>query len=430
MSAAETISSETTALVVGALEKLAQQSVNIQDAHHVVEIEEQVRSSDEMVARKALLTQLQTSFLPSLQQQLADLMKSLNLSPSRIAPTPKLIDTLEIAFKLGNTLKDIGSSANTLAPCIVATHQKSSRIDEDYGVLKKFRCDALLSKINNLISHDLKKLFQAYLVFVRRGQFSIDNTTSSADESDVLHRRKQIIEKSEQVSNLIEGIVTWSRRSDFGVLQDEWEDQANKISQSLAKLTERMNSARRLLVEEIDAELDQPEPEINQAVDTRSETDVSDDSISYKFRIRSLVIYLMQLAVPLVKLCRLFFRKLITSTSKPPFTFGEKMCSADMKWFQQKACPIALDIGIILKTLYQIFDANALNGRIQHMKNVANQLIAHLDCSLVLLSFHLVPSTPLPAPENLFKSYFSPLRYEFRSAMDSFLNGLHSLERN
>jgi hypothetical protein len=384
-----------------------------------------------MDARKALLTRLQTSFLPSLQQQLADLMKSLDLTPSRIAPKPKLSDALAIAVKLGNTLTDIGSSANTLAPWVIATHQNSSRIDQDYGVLKQFRCDALLLKINDLISHDLKKLFQAYLVFLRRGQFSIDNTTSSGDESGVLHGRKQIIEKSDQVSKLIEGTIKWSGRSDFGVLQDEWEDQANKISQSLAKLTERMHSARRLLIEELDAELNQPEPDINHRVeDNRSDADLSDDSTSDKFRIRSLVIYLMHLALPLVKLCRVFFRKLINSTSKSPFTFGERMCSADMQWFQQQACPIGHDIGIILKTLYQLFDSNALNGQIQHVKNVANRLIGHLDCSLVLLSFHLVPSTPLPPSENLVKTHFSMLRYEFRSAMDLFLNGLHSLERN
>ncbi|KAH9441800.1 hypothetical protein Pst134EA_032290 [Puccinia striiformis f. sp. tritici] len=104
------------------------------------------QSTDELNALKARLHQMQKRFLPSLQQQLADILESVAPIGIREGTEPQRIDTLDIISGLGNTLEEISNFLNSIAVIVVNRLSDPHARDHDYEGLKKYRCRHLIGK--------------------------------------------------------------------------------------------------------------------------------------------------------------------------------------------------------------------------------------------------------------------------------------------
>jgi hypothetical protein len=393
-------------------------------------------STDDLEAGKAHLLQIQTSFLPSLRQQLADLMASLDPGALEKDPIPKSNHTLEIIQKIGHILNQISGSVNSF----VSMPPDEAKKDQDYGVLKEFRCHALVGKINGLIGGELRRLFFHYSVFISHWDFSDDHLTFSDDESDRVKLKKKSLEKTALSSQVIDSIIEWSSRSDFDILQDTWVPQVNSLSSDLEMVTRRINSTVHPK-EERDTIMGSPPgstyaswaPENNQGDDRdgRSEAGFSSDHEEDQSRNTPeipltplYIVELIQQTIPIIKLSRIFFNKIIsTPKGKPPFTFHSRISSADIACLQEEMAQISVCVTDIVELLCN-GNTQSLGRDTEQVSRCIQELSGHFDSALIMLGFHLIYKTPqpdLPQHENLFKTGFYSLRSHFRVA----LNNLH-----
>ncbi|KAI7957086.1 hypothetical protein MJO28_004181 [Puccinia striiformis f. sp. tritici] len=350
---------------------------------------EDTPSEDEVKARKDLLIEFEKSSLPSFRQQLSDLLESLDLKAQGTDPNPKLTEALEIVSKLELTLNQISSSVNDLYLAISAMGKKSIKIDQDHGVLKKIRLDSLLSKMTNLLTEEFSPLFTQYSEFISSGQFAHNEADFSEDQAEVTSNRDQIIERTAKIIEALDGAIVWLPRPDFGFLQDYWDFLPGQLSDNLSKFTERINAAKSL-----------------------------DGEPSDGFHTRARAVQLMQHAIPLLKFGRIFFQKLL---NKPPFTFGDHLCSFDLERFVWQAAPIGWDIITILDHLSDIYQGEDVKSNIDAVERFCDRVKGRFYYSLDFISSFLVPLDSALSSEEVFNDTFSTIRSEFPKAIDSFL---------
>ncbi|KAI9627094.1 hypothetical protein KEM48_010003 [Puccinia striiformis f. sp. tritici PST-130] len=104
-----------------------------------------VLPTEEIETQKALLAQVQTQLLPSLDTQLADLLESLDLSASATHPNPDFHDALGITSGIHSTFQTLRSCMTFLAPPHIYDYIVPLNDDEDRGAVKLFEIKAFLS---------------------------------------------------------------------------------------------------------------------------------------------------------------------------------------------------------------------------------------------------------------------------------------------
>ncbi|KAA1087393.1 hypothetical protein PGT21_030537 [Puccinia graminis f. sp. tritici] len=418
-------------------------------------------STDEVDDRKALLLQLQTCFLPSLKQQLADLLKSLDLADLSKDPKPKLLDILETVFRLGQTFKQINAFLYSMAGIAACSSQAHKKYDHDYGGVKEFRCHSLIEKINHLMSEHIWVLFKRHIPYILLR--SKDHPTRLNDRSDLIAHGRKLIDGIARSSNYIDTIIKSSKRSDFNILQDKWRGKSNDLNCLLKRIAVRINPTteeERLLIDAGLPEIpstskaiaddnhstntDQAEIDSNYqdtASDTDSSIDQEDDESdtscstcsSEESFLRSLLIKLAQSAIPLIKLVRILFNKLSNPISQVPFTIGLKMSSMDIESVQGELSSLNCSIHNILNDLLYMYDCEGIMDELKSVKMLRERLWRYFDSSLVLLCFYLVPSTgielELPISGNHSKTWFLELREQFYLATKVFDKALYEFEQ-
>ncbi|KAI9605061.1 hypothetical protein H4Q26_003032 [Puccinia striiformis f. sp. tritici PST-130] len=273
-------------------------------------------SLDELNALQELLIQMQTCLLPSLQQQITELLQSLDVADLENSPMPKVLDPLEIISRLGYTVENISAFLNAIGPIAVNLFQKPEEYDHAYGGLKKYRCRHLIEEINELETEET----------TRKLKILIGGIAKSTDAS-------------------INDVIEYIKKSDLGILQDEWRRYANDLDATLTVLSRRADLTKQYEQEPDCSDEDQsdgassstdgdnqdtndpsnPEKGVTKIPNDdreirldanftgdheadQSEATLSTDS-SGDYSIRPQIIKLAQATIPLIKLIRIYFNK-------------------------------------------------------------------------------------------------------------------------
>ncbi|POW18947.1 hypothetical protein PSHT_05204 [Puccinia striiformis] len=409
ISSATVLDPRTSGLVIEAFASLLQTCQQGNTSCPASDTSQGALPTDRIKARSALLTQLQGQFLPLLKRGLGGLLQTLEPSALRKNPTRNLNDTLKITTTLDHTLNQIITSVKSIATRPITRDRSAHEKDRDSGLVKIFRCHALLDLIRDFIPYEIRQLFYNYQRFIQ--QFLESRAFDSGTESDeaypeLLTLRAEIIKTTYLSLRDIDNLIRWSTLSDFSILQTNWERREKQINLSLKLLalhTDFKNHSR------------------------NHTEDESEDAIIITSSPQ--LVRLVQSAIPLVKLLRILFNKLLnTPTGRPPFTL-EGMSSADVQLLNSHSFKITSYVDAIVVRLVDMHKRRyAVDGDIILLEGLANKVTGAFNAYLVLIGSRLVPLASQPSlhpSENLFDTYFTTLRLPFQNALSLFKTALH-----
>ncbi|KAI7953745.1 hypothetical protein MJO28_006292 [Puccinia striiformis f. sp. tritici] len=398
-------------------------------------------SLDELNALQELLIQMQTCLLPSLQQQITELLQSLDVADLENSPMPKVLDPLEIISRLGYTVENISAFLNAIGPIAVNLFQKPEEYDHAYGGLKKYRCRHLIEEINELETEET----------TRKLKILIGGIAKSTDAS-------------------INDVIEYIKKSDLGILQDEWRRYANDLDATLTVLSRRADLTKQYEQEPDCSDEDQsdgassstdgdnqdtndpsnPEKGVTKIPNDdreirldanftgdheadQSEATLSTDS-SGDYSIRPQIIKLAQATIPLIKLIRIYFNKILrTPTGKPSFTIGTELSSADFTSIGHKTGSLSCETGNLLNLLFYIWDCdNEMDEREpKEVKEQCDRMCMHFDSCMKTMCSYMISSTlqvEPPISGNHFEAWSTILSEQFSLADAQFRKALHDFE--
>ncbi|KAI7958042.1 hypothetical protein MJO29_006259 [Puccinia striiformis f. sp. tritici] len=427
-------------------------------------------SLDELNALQELLIQMQRCFLPSLQQQITELLQSLDVADLERSPKPKVLDPLEIISRLGYTVENISAFLNAIGPIAVNLFQKPEEYDHAYGGLKKYRCCHLIEEINELIRNHVWILVRHLRRFIKLR--SKHHGSSSRQETEETTSKLKIliggIAKSTDAS--INDVIEYIKKSDLGILQDEWRRYANDLDATLTVLSRRADLTE-LYEQELDSSDEDQSDGASSSTDGdnqdtndpsnpekgvtkisnddreirldanftgdheagQSEATLSTDS-SGDYSIRPQIIKLAQATIPLIKLIRIFFNKLLrTPTGKPSFTIGTELSSADFTSIGDKTGSLSCETGNLLNHLFYIWDCdNEMDEREpKEVKEQCDRMCMHFDSCMKTMCSYMISPTLQVEPlisGNHFEAWSTILREQFSLADAQFRKALHDFE--
>ncbi|EHS64398.1 uncharacterized protein PGTG_22195 [Puccinia graminis f. sp. tritici CRL 75-36-700-3] len=332
---------------------------------------EEVLSTDELNAHKAVLLQIETSLLPQVRQQLADLLKSFDIDAAD--PDPR--GCLEILPTLETNIIRLNTAIQFLAPLDPHRWYHASHIDCSYGVLKKFRIAYLGRKYKYFVSYPLFSLLRAYEKCLLAEWFPWS------------HHKDIIVGKTEKCLHIIDGMMRLSKRSDHDIIQERWQAYLKFFDSLLTKQTERINQTDRPI---------QPQ-----------------------------LLSLFQANIPIIKLIRIFYRRITTTpASKQSITFGAQMSSWQILSLQSEVSRIYKSLLRVSYAMDELDEHGQTEYSVGKLRRWINAPAEHLYSSAAFIASYYEPSTSGLAchpPENLFKSLFLDLLTQFRVASTEIL---------
>ncbi|PLW28821.1 hypothetical protein PCASD_17837 [Puccinia coronata f. sp. avenae] len=392
-------------------------STEIRDLRERVETPE-VLSADKLAERKALLVKIQTELMPSLKQQITALLVSLGLNASVTHPEPNLDETLELVSNLGPALDDLHNSIIGLAPWYIpgpdnkrTTH---SHIDQNYGVLKKFRCDQLNQLFRLLANFIISPLIDAYSRY-------LDDWLHLPDSQGAEETRADITEATENCHKAIDYWLELSTRSDYGFLQDGWVTEEERLNTSIAKSRKQFRKA---------AGRERPDQSPTQAGLVISH-------LSSLFRDTVTIGGLLRMAL-----------QALVGTSRFPsiITFPDDLSSNELEWVLWDSRVLiasfitAVDsltavlrqcLGFSSDPPHRNLESEQLNTDMYHTYRGLARVHSRLDSLLALISIHHIPSeagSRFPPSINLFRSMFLQMRTQFIAPMREFRHTFENLQ--
>ncbi|POW06096.1 hypothetical protein PSHT_10514, partial [Puccinia striiformis] len=307
-------------------------------------------------------------FLPSLQQQLADILESLAPIGIREGTEPERIDTLDIISGLGNTLEEISNFLNSIA-VIVLMHYH-------------------IWKLIDLLRH-----------FVLRG--SKNSSIGSHDESTLVTLRSDLIQMTTQTSNAIEKLIRWSMKSDFRILQDTWEGYAHDLTSTLKELNERIEQENQWGRECDESDKD-PSDRSSRGTpeDTHSQGKCAETKQPRTGSLDG-------------------NRDILPVTRSSEQETGQCICDTE-------------NILNILCYMYDCDDfRDDFMDDLKDVKQLRDNARRRFDSSIISLCFYLVPLNPhgeLPASGSHYKTWFLTLREQVSLADEKFRNAINDFE--
>jgi hypothetical protein len=319
-----------------------------------------------MNTHKAVLLQVETSFLPQVRQQLADLLKSLDIDADE--PDPR--GCLEILPTLVTNIVRLSTAIQSLAP--LGRLHNASRIDCSYGVLKKFRITYLWGKYKRFITLELLELLEAYEMCFLEEWFPR------------FHHKGEIVQKTEQCFHIIDGMMRYSKRSDHDIIQEDWQLNLKCFDDLLKKQTESINRTDRPI---------QPH-----------------------------LLSLFQALIPIIKLVRIFYKRIIsTPASKPRITFGAQMSSWQISSLQSEVNRLYKSLHFVFYAINELEEYGQTEYGVGKLRRWINAPAEYLYSSSAFIASYCDGSASgldCHPPENLFKTVFLDLLTQFRPASE------------
>ncbi|PLW17757.1 hypothetical protein PCANC_09064 [Puccinia coronata f. sp. avenae] len=345
---------------------------------------------DQMDEKIDCLHDLRTSVLPSIKRQILDLLQSLDLSEQPTYPCPDPELTTKIISEMHRTIGKAMSAAETIG---LEAPQPEPSHDRQLKEFKQFRSNRILWKTKAVIHQNLCDLLETFGMWLlewdrQEDREDVEFQTKSAETG----RELSALAVSARIE--IDAVLEWLSLSDLAIIQEEWQGPRRKASDMLAALAEMLNGTYVW----------------RKKADQNEQADETD--LEKKKAHRARAIQLARWAIPMVKLTRLFYTKLCT-TSQLPFTLDPEISSKEHDELRDKVGALYARIDRVLGGLCFIYETDEdLANKIRGLREVTLRSTGDLDRALLALSFHIAPLHPAASPSALqrdFKDFFRPL---------------------
>ncbi|KAI9605306.1 hypothetical protein H4Q26_003289 [Puccinia striiformis f. sp. tritici PST-130] len=260
------------------------------------------------------LNLLQYSLLPILSQQIETLSRLLEpLDLRRDNTTRKLESILELQVEIDHTMCQITEFVAVICPRPPGVPDRTD--DNQLQNLKGSRFQGLLFKIK-FLNHDICALFIHSSQLIQELKLSPKRYRRQTRK---FNHRGRVTQFTELIKESIELITRWLKHSEFHHVQDEWDIEVGGIDEKLAKLTKLINPTITKPVEEEEesgegtGEEEGREGHVDEGDVEDSDDEDSVDGEEDQLEIEDLsdpAIELARSAMPIIKLSRLFFKKL------------------------------------------------------------------------------------------------------------------------
>ncbi|POW02870.1 hypothetical protein PSTT_11513 [Puccinia striiformis] len=318
-------------------------------------------SASEVESQQDLLNELQSRLLPALQYQITVL--SLSLDPSRIQkdPAKNLNIALKVQLELDYTLDQLRSAVATVCRGPAITTNRSD--DHHLKSLKSYRLHHLKTKLLSLYQRLCDTFVLASELIQQMGFTS--ELPKNLHQTDVL--RRCLDEPVHIASACIKTSIDWLNASDLHIGQDSWEPFFSFMEDPLKDLISRLNPL----------------------------TDLTDENQEPTIKyVREPVIQLAKLAVPIIKLIRIFYNKLseggLNRERLPRYT---EMCSNQIESLSKSPDGLCIDIRDIV-VLLDLANLNRAGVLPMAFLDVTNRLKTRFESPMFLLLLYCIPLIP------------------------------------
>ncbi|EFP91779.1 uncharacterized protein PGTG_17779 [Puccinia graminis f. sp. tritici CRL 75-36-700-3] len=358
-----------------------------------------IRKTVQKETRKFLLFQAQSKLLPNLREHLGDLFESLELDNLHRGSHPNLPhNALALISRLSQTVDQFADFVEEIiAIASIYSPHEFMKNDRDCGGSKA--------------------------CFILDWPPSREQLSSSADQSILTRRRESTI-------TAINGLIDYSKRSDFFILQGHWQSRGDYLGGYLESLTRNVILPSRLKPAHIPHDEHTSTPIRS---DDQPETIRNPGGTSQNTSPRFHVVQLAESIIAFIKLTRILSNKLSnTPSSKSPFTIERKICSYEMILLETKVINLYSGIQRIATGVQWLYMNAGWHASIDRIQNCFNQLINHFHSTVELLSFYLVPlnaTVDLSPSDNFVKTWLFTLREQFHLASKICLSALDNLKK-
>ncbi|KAI7954003.1 hypothetical protein MJO28_006550 [Puccinia striiformis f. sp. tritici] len=278
------------------------------------------------------------------------------------------------------------------------------------------------------LGHSLQQLISLLSLFVRGHwdrQFEPMTITGKISKNRLQLRRldykARVTKHTVLVKESIERMYDWLTANEFQLIQDDWELTITRIDKILTRLTKLVNPP------EIDLDDDK-----KGKVEDDSDYDSEDEWRSEAESLSEPAIELARSAIPIIKLSRLFFRKLLRVSRNDDFQMESSF--TEMSSIQLNGLAYSChNIRDSNRTLYEILDEAETSDERDTIRDLGEELeinIRVFDSTIQLLVAHVIPLMPT-LPQHPQHSYQSnhPLKTWLLTWNDMFLSATKKCEQ-
>ncbi|KAI7941060.1 hypothetical protein MJO28_013345 [Puccinia striiformis f. sp. tritici] len=421
--------------------------------HHVFRTTrpiEDEHSLDVINARNGLLAQLQNRLLPALNEDVRNLLGS-SAAEGGFIPQHQLRTIQRIISRLDVTMSQIHNSVIGIWP----SRQVPIADDQDthYGLVKTYRCRALVKKVVVDLSNCFVQLMAGYEDYLTKLSRSRTGNVPAPEGIRLVNSAHEyIVSRTSKASKIITGkLIPYITRSDQDILQDGWKLRADIINNLLLTAFEKMNvrmameEQRQAIIRELRAdrrsrerpeasytpyryEADGPEAVISDGESVPSDIDLGDREPRYN-PLATPDLKVMDSIVTLGKLLRILLVRLTSMRGNAPFRLGE-MSSAEIISLRRVCEQIYFEIHDSLDQVCRMRPITDLTiaTLAKDLRDSSRRLVTYINPLIAMLEVHLVHHSAFDPPPSIAESNFSGWRASMHSAISNSIDVINQVE--
>ncbi|KAH9462902.1 hypothetical protein Pst134EA_014990 [Puccinia striiformis f. sp. tritici] len=311
--------------------------------------------------KRDLLVQIESSLLPQLQHNIITLNELLKPADLREEPTTKLELISEIQSRLEGTLDQIYSATRHILPSNITPTFPAGKNDGHLNDLKPFRLHGLYVLLTQSFLEKIHPVCYAYCLVIHAIGLS---QTQPDVEDDLCVAIGYVFQRTDTFLEAIKRAINWLKGSELDNIQIAWTDQRLKIDNLLQEYTKL----------------------VNQKSDFNHQTQLEPFDQN--------LLRLTKLAIPIIKLFRLFIDKLsergMNRNQLPQFT---TMSSDQLNTVKDLPGKVNLILSTILDGLRDS-DSSAEQSTYHMLNNAVKDLPSGFRDPLRLIITHFLPIVP------------------------------------
>ncbi|KAA1104046.1 hypothetical protein PGT21_008534 [Puccinia graminis f. sp. tritici] len=385
-----------------------------------------------------ILSRLESSLLPLLGHQISTISRIINSSDLRRGDTASKLELItQLQLEIVQSVEQIFFCA----PHRQLSYLSSQTDDNHLRNLKSFRLPKLLLKLGFLI-HELSFLFDGFADLIRELKLSQKKYRRKARKSNT---RGKVAEYTTDTAEAIECLIKSIKGHELSNIQEEWDVELTGMDEVLAEVTKFLNPTADSdeheevedegEVEEEDEDVeDEGEEEEGEEEEDEDEDENGDEDDEFQTEApNEAFLQLARSTVPMIKLSRLFFRKLTSSridkSPSEPFT---EMSTSQLETLTGAAGDIDGELSRILKTLSkaeETDEAHTARALLASVKKISK----FFQSSMLLLTLYVLPlvpqvdGNPNSSRTNL-KTWLITWNNLFISATETFISATHTFQ--
>ncbi|PLW29632.1 hypothetical protein PCANC_23411 [Puccinia coronata f. sp. avenae] len=403
--------------IIDDLTALNRKWAEIEDTRDIVDTPPTL-TTEQLEAGREIMAEIATELLPSIQQHLDKLTKALGLGPFARDPTPQLRDLQEVIANLGQLLDRTNDTIVSLSPWVYNDESAPVPIaDQDYGVLKRIRCDSLFDLFRAILRQSMHDFIDACIVHIdyfRSGKLARHQAAITAyNDYDYRESRpptpqphpagERIVELVGSCRQELSRLIEICTQSDLALLQQDWRWLTQACDIWLSELAERLR-----VIPEPPAEEGQPigRPERN-AFDQQHEPANAIGPPDHEYP------------------PGIFIHRLLNKPRATTFQISDDLPTADLVRLGTSVRHAGKTVDLILTQLCWMYDDDMFTDAGHRLLDKwPRDLTIQLDRVIVLLNvYHSPPPVPsaLAPSESIFKTMFYSLRGQLFLATRNFI---------